>query len=121
MSGRRRFIVEAGGGVLIATGAVAVVDAPNVVAQPKIQWRMSTAPPRTLDLQHGTAQRLAKVVEEMSGGRFRIEVFADGEIMPAFECFDAASRGTAVLTPGADIFGAFERGVIDACEWVGPH
>src|SRR5262245_14290185 len=29
--------------------------------------------------------------------------------------------GTAALTPGADIYAALERGVIDAAEWVGPH
>ena len=29
--------------------------------------------------------------------------------------------GTAVLIPGADVYSALERGVIDACEWVGPH
>jgi TRAP-type mannitol/chloroaromatic compound transport system substrate-binding protein len=28
---------------------------------------------------------------------------------------------TAVLTPGAEIFAALERGVIDAAEWIGPH
>jgi TRAP-type mannitol/chloroaromatic compound transport system substrate-binding protein len=33
----------------------------------------------------------------------------------------AKAGGTAVVTPAGDIFGAFERGVIDACEWVGPH
>lgn len=164
------------------------------------------------------------MVEETSGGRFRIEVFPGGQIMQPFECFDAASRGTieafmasayywtakepavewftavpfgmnaegraawyyqgdglklweetyaafnlvprpatkaspqmagwfrrkmstisdykglkmrigtglggkvyvkaggtAVLTPGADIYAALERGVMDAAEWVGPH
>ena len=39
---RRRFIVKAGG-ALAAAGAAAVVDAPNVIAQPKVQWRMPTA------------------------------------------------------------------------------
>jgi TRAP-type mannitol/chloroaromatic compound transport system substrate-binding protein len=29
--------------------------------------------------------------------------------------------GTAVLTPGGEIYAALERGVIDAAEWVGPH
>jgi TRAP-type mannitol/chloroaromatic compound transport system substrate-binding protein len=29
--------------------------------------------------------------------------------------------GTSVLTPAADIYSAFERGVIDAGEWVGPQ
>src|SRR5438094_9358850 len=42
----------------------------------------------------GSADRLAKVVEEMSGGRFRIEIFAGGQIMPDFACFDATSKGT---------------------------
>ena len=89
---RRRFIVKAGG-TLAAVGAVAVVDAPNVIAQPKIQWRLSTAYPATLDVLHGSAQALARIVEEMSGGRLRIEVFPGGQIMPPFECFDAASKG----------------------------
>ena len=71
---RRRFIVKAGG-ALAAAGAAAVVDAPHVIAQPKVQWRMSTAYPATLDVLQGSAQRLAKLVDEMSGGRFRIEVF----------------------------------------------
>jgi TRAP-type mannitol/chloroaromatic compound transport system substrate-binding protein len=33
----------------------------------------------------------------------------------------AKAGGTAVLTPGADIYAALERGIIDASEWVGPH
>ena len=41
MTERRRFIVATGG--VVAATATAIVDAPNVIAQPKIQWRMSTA------------------------------------------------------------------------------
>jgi len=88
---RRRFIAKAGG--VMAAAAAAIVDAPNVIAQPKAQWRMSTAYPPVLDQLNGAAQRLAKVVEEMSGGRFRIEVFPGGQIMQPFECFDATSQG----------------------------
>ena len=93
MTERRRFIVKAGGAVA-AIAASAIVDAPNVIAQPKVQWRMSTAWPPALKVMQGSALRLAKVVEEISGGRFRIEVFAGGQIMPDFACFDAASQGT---------------------------
>ena len=103
---RRRFIVKAGG-ALAAAGAAAVVDAPNVIAQPKVQWRMSTAFARSLDIQR-CAEQLAKVVEEMSGGRFRIEVFAGGEIMPPFECFDAASKGTIEAFMAAPFYWATE-------------
>jgi TRAP-type mannitol/chloroaromatic compound transport system substrate-binding protein len=77
----------------MAAATAAIVDAPNVIAQPKIQWRMSTAYPPVLDVLNGAAHRLAKVVEETSGGRFRIEVFPGGQIMSPFECFDAASQG----------------------------
>lgn len=90
---RRRFIVKAGS-ALTAGGAAALLGAPNVIAQPKVQWRMSTSWTATFDIVQGAAQRLAQVVDEMSGGRFRIEVFPGGQIMPPFECFDAASRGT---------------------------
>ena len=90
---RRRFIVKAGG-VLAAAAACSRSDAPNVIAQPKVQWRMSTTWTPALDHLQGAALRLAKVVDEMSGGRFRIEVFPGGQIMPQFGCFDAASQGT---------------------------
>ena len=92
MTGRRRFIATAGGIVAAAT-ACSRSDAPAVIAQPQVQWRMSTAWTAALEIHQGAAQRLAKVVDEMSGGRFRIEVFPGDQIMPAFACFDAASQG----------------------------
>jgi len=222
MTERRRFIATAGG--VMAAAAAAIIDAPSVIAQPKVQWRMSTAFAAVFDIHQGAAQLLAKIVEETSGGRFRIEVFPGGQIMQPFECFEAASKGTiesfmgapyywpdrepaiewfatipfgmncegmaawyyqgdglklmeeaygafnlvprpslavapqmagwfrrkmntigdykglkmrmgpplgrkviaraggtAVLTPGSDIYAALERGSIDACEWIGPH
>ena len=93
---------------MAAAAAAAIVDAPNVIAQPKVQWRMSTAWTPALDMLQGAAQRLAKVVEEMSGGRFRIEVFPGGQIMPPFECFDAASQGTIEAFMGAPYYWADE-------------
>jgi TRAP-type mannitol/chloroaromatic compound transport system substrate-binding protein len=44
---------------------------------------MSTAWTPALDHFQGTALRLAKIVEATSGGRFRIEVYPGGQIMPA--------------------------------------
>jgi len=92
MTDRRRFILSAGG-ALVSASAAAVVAAPNVIAQPKVQWRMSTAFAPSLDMHHAAGLALAKVVEETSGGRFRIEVFSAGQIMGPFDCFDAASEG----------------------------
>jgi TRAP-type mannitol/chloroaromatic compound transport system substrate-binding protein len=100
---RRRFIVKAGG-TLAAAGAATIVDAPNVIAQPKVQWRMSTTWTPALDVLQGTAEQLASLVDKMSGGRFRIEVFPGGRIMPPLECFDAASKGTIEAFSGAPYY-----------------
>src|SRR5438046_10538741 len=102
MTERRRFIATASG-AMAAVAAGAIVDAPNVIAQPKVQWRMSTAWPPVLDNLQGAARLLAKLVEEMSGGRFRSEVFAGGQLLPDFACFDAASNGSteAFMAPPA--------------------
>ena len=113
MSQRRRFIATAGG-VVAAVAATALVDAPAVIAQPKVQWRMSTAWPKQLDIMQGSANRLGKVVEEMSGGRFRIEVFPGGQIMAPFDCFDAAAKGTIEAFMSAAAYWASKE---PAAEW----
>ena len=110
---RRKFIVKAGGALVTATAAVAV-DAPNVIAQQKFQWRMSTTWTPALDALQGPAQRLSKIVDDMSGGRLKIQVFAGGELMPAFGCFDATQQGTIECFAGAPYYWA---GKEPAVQW----
>jgi TRAP-type mannitol/chloroaromatic compound transport system substrate-binding protein len=93
---RRRFLVKTGG-ALVAAGAATAVDAPNVIAQPKYQWRMPTYWSPANDVLLGNAQKFAKMAEEMSGGRLKIQVFAAGELMPAPGVFDACSQGTVEM------------------------
>jgi TRAP-type mannitol/chloroaromatic compound transport system substrate-binding protein len=113
MTERRRFIVKASGAV-VAVAAAAIVDAPSVIAQPKVQWRMSTAWTPALDHLQGAAQRLAKVVDEMSGGRFQIEVFPGGQIMPPFACFEATSKGSIEAFMGSAYYWTAKE---PAVEW----
>ncbi|MFQ5898779.1 MAG: TRAP transporter substrate-binding protein [Candidatus Methylomirabilia bacterium] len=90
---RRKFLVKAGG-VLVAAGAATAVDAPNVIAQPKFKWRLSTSwPPNFPPLHHG-AVLFAKTVETATNGRLKIDVFAGGELIPALGNFEAARQGT---------------------------
>ena len=102
---RRRFFVKAGG-ALVAAGAASVVNAPNVIAQPRVQWRMPTMWPPALDVLQGNAQKFAKIVEELTGGRFKIQVFAGGELMPATGVFDACIQGTVEAFNGAAYYWA---------------
>jgi TRAP-type mannitol/chloroaromatic compound transport system substrate-binding protein len=112
-SERRRFLRKTTGAAA-AVAAATLVDAPNVIAQPKIQWRMSTTYTQAFDILQGAAQRLGKVVEEMSGGRFRIEVLPGGQIMAPFECFDAASKGTIEAFMGSPQYWTHKE---PAIEW----
>jgi TRAP-type mannitol/chloroaromatic compound transport system substrate-binding protein len=110
ITSRRRFLATASG----AMATAAIADAPHVIAQPRVQWRMSTTWTPALDHLQRTAQLLAKVVDEMSGGRFRIEVFPGGQIMPPLDCFAAASRGTIEAFMGTATYWADKE---PAIEW----
>jgi TRAP-type mannitol/chloroaromatic compound transport system substrate-binding protein len=114
---RRQFLTTAGGAAA-AVAATAVTDVPHVIAQPKVQWRLSTTYPPSLDILNGTAQRMAQIVEEMSGGRFRIEVFPGGQIMPPFDCFAATSKGTIQAFMGVSAYWAAREPANEpAFEW----
>jgi TRAP-type mannitol/chloroaromatic compound transport system substrate-binding protein len=109
----RRFFVKAGGALVVA-GAAATVNAPNVIAQPRVQWRMPTLWPPSLDVLQGNAQRFAKIVDELTGGHFKIQVFAGGELMPATGIFDACLQGTVEAFNGAAYYWA---GKENAFQW----
>jgi TRAP-type mannitol/chloroaromatic compound transport system substrate-binding protein len=49
-------------------------------------------------------ENFARRVNEASGGRLRIKVFGAGEIVPAFEVFDAVSQGVAEAGHGASYY-----------------
>ncbi len=60
-------------------------------------WKMVTTwPPNFPILQEG-AEQLAKDIEMMSGGRFKVQVFAGGELVPPLQTFDAVSQGTVQM------------------------
>ncbi|WP_246662846.1 TRAP transporter substrate-binding protein [Pseudolabrys sp. FHR47] len=86
---------------LLLAGAAGTVAAPAVVrAQATFNWKMtsfygpnaafySTGP--------GSAKDLCKRIEEMSGGRLKIQFYGAGELIPAAEGFDAVSSGTVEM------------------------
>ncbi len=49
-------------------------------------------------------ERVAQYVSDMTDGRITIKVHGAGEIVPAFESFDAVSRGTADMYHGAEYY-----------------
>ena len=94
-----------------AAGAVtAGVAAPYVArAQETFNWRMTTTWPPELPFYQvgpGSAEGLAEQIERMSNGRIKIQVFAAGELIPAFEGFDAASQGIIEMNHGVAYYWA---------------
>ena len=95
---RRDFIQK------IAIGGVAagsVLAAPAVHAKKTIKWKMVTTWPKNFPGLGTGANKLAKLITEMSGGRLKVKVYGAGELVPAFEVFDAVSRGTAQMGHGS--------------------
>lgn len=62
---------------------------------PKIKWRMVTSWPKSLDTIYGGAQTVCDRISAMTGGKFTIEPYAAGEIVPGLEVLDAVQNGTA--------------------------
>ena len=75
---------------------------------------MSTTWTPALDQLQRSAQLLATVVDEMSAGRFHIEVSPGGQIVPPFESFDAAAKGTIEAFMGTATYWAEKE---PAIEW----
>lgn len=90
---RRVFLKSAAGGAVAATAA-ASFPAP-AISQGKTEWRMVTTWPKNFPGQGTSAERLAKTIAEATDGRLSIQVSGAGELVPAFESFDAVTRGAA--------------------------
>jgi TRAP-type mannitol/chloroaromatic compound transport system substrate-binding protein len=87
---RRKFLTTAAAG---ATGA-AVAGFPMIaVAQSPISMRWQSTWPAK-DIFHEFALDFAKKVNEMSGGKLKIEVLPAGAVVKAFDLLDAVSKGT---------------------------
>ncbi|QRG09712.1 TRAP transporter substrate-binding protein [Xanthobacter dioxanivorans] len=98
---RRRHFIGASAGAL-ATGALA---APAVAqTQPEVKWRLTSSFPRALDTIFGTAQIFAQYVSEATDGRFQIQTFQAGELVPGLQALDAVSKGSVECAQTATYF-----------------
>ncbi|MCG6943293.1 MAG: TRAP transporter substrate-binding protein [Thiohalocapsa sp.] len=95
---RRTFISGAAGA---AAAAAATLSTRTAWAKPEYKWKMVTTWPKNFPGLGTGANNLAKLIGEMSGGRIQVKVYGAQELVPAFEVFDAVSRGTAEMGHGA--------------------
>ncbi len=91
---RRDFLKKTGTALAVtsAAGLSGVAQAKSV-----IKWKMVTTWPKNFPGLGTGANNLAKLITQMSGGRLKVKVYGAKELVPAFEVFDAVSRGTAEM------------------------
>jgi TRAP-type mannitol/chloroaromatic compound transport system substrate-binding protein len=100
---KRRDFVAGLGGAAVTAGCTqqSQSGATEPTSSQRFSWKLVTTwPPNFPGLGTGV-NTLARYISEMSAGRLQIRIYAAGELIPAFEVFDAVSRGTAEMGHGA--------------------
>src|SRR5262245_51996150 len=80
--------------VIVALAAgLAALAAPDAPAQPRtFVWKVQSSFPVT-DYPHRSLLEIAKSIDQMSGGRLKIEPLPVGAVVGFFEVLDAVNRG----------------------------
>src|SRR5262245_19505136 len=94
---RRKFLAGAA-----ITGA-AVVAMPQVSRAQTVTWKYQSTWP-TKDIFHEFAADYAKKVNDMSGGRLKLEVLPAGAVVPAFQLQDAVHSGVLDAGHGVTVY-----------------
>ena len=90
---RRKFLTALGAGA-----AVAAIAKPAIAqSMPELKWRMTASWPKSLDTLFGACTTIAKFVSEATDGKFQIQTFAGGEIVPPLQALDAVQNGTVEM------------------------
>jgi TRAP-type mannitol/chloroaromatic compound transport system substrate-binding protein len=96
---RRQFVAGASVGI----AASAPVFPKPAIAQGVRELKMVTTWPRTLPGLGSGAERVAQSITALSGGRLQVKVFGAGQLVSAFESFDAVSSGLADMYHSSEI------------------
>jgi TRAP-type mannitol/chloroaromatic compound transport system substrate-binding protein len=86
---RRRFLKKAA----VTAGAAGAMAAPMVAVAQTTAFRFQSTWPAK-DIFHEYANDFAKKVNDMAGGRLKIEVLPSGSVVPAFQLLEAVNKGT---------------------------
>jgi TRAP-type mannitol/chloroaromatic compound transport system substrate-binding protein len=93
--------------LLVATGAAATIGlaalggpatstsrVASVQARKRVQWRLASSFPASLEAMFGAAEVLSARVAAMTDGAFEIKVYQAGELTPALQVMDGVEKAT---------------------------
>ena len=110
---RRKFLTATG------VAGAAALSAPAVARAATIKWKMTTAFPPGQPFYStgpGSLTDFTDRVRQMSDGRLDIQVYHAGELVPAFEGFDAVRQGIVEMNGWVSYFGS---GKVPAAQFFG--
>ena len=90
---RRKFLTALGAAAASTTIAKPAIAQSN----PTIKWRLAASWPKSLDTIYGACETIPKYISEATDGKFQIQSFAAGEIVPALQVLDAVQSGTVEM------------------------
>lgn len=114
---RRRLLRRVGAGAglaaLSACGGqeAASGGAPAVHTRERVDWFLASSFPSSLDAMFGSAELLARRLDEMSDGAFRVKAYQPGELVGALEVLDGLQDGVAQIGHTASYY---YKGKVDA-------
>ncbi|MEE9381280.1 MAG: ABC transporter substrate-binding protein, partial [Hyphomonadaceae bacterium] len=111
MTTRRKLLgvatLGAAGAALSACGGAAETEggpASPAVVKRRTRLTMTTTWPKDLPGLGAAANRLAERIEQLSEGQMTVKVYAAGELVPAFQAFDAVADGSADMYHAAEYY-----------------
>ncbi len=99
---RRDFVTKVGLGAL-ATGALAAPAIKTASAAPKV-LKMVTSWPKNFPGLGTGAREFGELLEAVSGGRYKVKLYAGGELVHPLKVHDAVQEGTADMYHSAEYY-----------------
>jgi len=94
---RRRFFKQAATAGVGAAAATALAAPAIAQESPKINWRLTSSFPKSLNIIFDAANQIADAVKLATDGKFTIQTFGAGEIVPPLQAADAVANGTVEM------------------------
>ncbi|CDZ48621.1 TRAP transporter substrate-binding protein [Neorhizobium galegae] len=94
---RRHFFKQAATAGVGAAAATALAAPAIAQESPRVSWRLTSSFPKSLDIIFNAANQIADSVRNATDGKFTIQTFGAGEIVPPLQAADAVANGTVEM------------------------
>ncbi|WP_028033903.1 TRAP transporter substrate-binding protein [Chelativorans sp. J32] len=94
----RRSFLSKGAVASVAATAGGAIAAPAIAQElPNIRWRLTSGFPNSLDTIYGGAVVMAEALSAITDGKFQIQVFQAGELVPGPQAIDAVQANSVEI------------------------